>query len=273
MLYSPTKNDLLDINEELLQICPKFGLKVSIKKLNFYLKNVRWYGHIIVGQGMKLDLENIEEIRNIDQTHTASELSEFVHRLQWTEPVFTISQDGANRFGGYWERHTRNPAEDKKSIKRIMLEDLSWDEEQFQLFHEIQKELYEFVKLSHRHRQLELCIYADASDEVWTVVITQCVEAMVKRAIEKKAHQTLAFLVGKVKGHQENWTTFEKEAFSIFHLFKKLGYILFLEDNTHIFTDHLNLLFIFNPPAINSPMGSPVIFKVQRGGLFLSGSS
>ena len=54
--------------------------------------------------------------------------------------------------------------------------------------------------------------------------------------------------------------TFEKEAYAIYQVFKKLDYTLLTEEEIHLYTDYNNLLFVFNPPALD-PTLSRHVFK------------
>ena len=50
----------------------------------------------------------------------------------------------------------------------------------------------------------------------------------------------------------------------------KMDYILLAEDEINLYTDHRNLLFVFNPQALDTTLGRHVVNKVQTWGLFLS---
>ena len=63
---------------------------------------------------------------------------------------------------------------------------------------------------------------------------------------------------------------FEKEAFPIVNVFKKLDYLLLGMDDAHIFTDHRNLLFVFAPLVVEPKLRRHIVSKVQRWALFLS---
>ena len=117
----------------------------------------------------------------------------------------------------------------KKSVKRILLSALSWTEQHIQLFHQFQDELQTSVRIAHRDKSKKICVYTDASDEMWAAVVTQCHKEDLDKDISNKKHQPLAFLGGRFKGPQKNWTTFEKEAFAIFDVFKNLEYLLIVE--------------------------------------------
>ena len=66
-------------------------------------------------------------------------------------------------------------------------------------------------------------------------------------ALESMSHEALAFLSGSFKGSQLRWATVDKKGFAIVHTFRRLEYLLW--GGVHIFTDHRNLTYIFNPEA------------------------
>ena len=70
-------------------------------------------------------------------------------------------------------------------------------------------------------------------------------------SLENMSHEPLAFLTGSFKGSQLRWATVDKEGFAIVNTFRRLEYLLC---GVHIFTDHRNLTYIFNP----EPCGTSV---------------
>lgn len=80
----------------------------------------------------------------------------------------------------------------------------------------------------------------------------------------------MSFVGGEFTGSMRNWATYEKEGFAIFPVFKKLDYLLLNESPVHVFTDHLNLLFVFAPRVLVPEVYRHVIGKFQRWAMFLS---
>ncbi|CAM9712786.1 unnamed protein product [Sphacelaria rigidula] len=60
-------------------------------------------------------------------------------------------------------------------------------------------------------------------------------------------HEPLASLSGNFKGSQMRWATIDKEALAIVSTFLRLEHLLW--NGAHIFTDHRNLAYIFDPEA------------------------
>ena len=129
------------------------------------------------------------------------------------------------------------------------------------------------TSLAHRKSELPLCIHTDASDQYWAVCATQCEEQELYKPIVDQRHEPLAFLSGAFSDRETHWTTYERKAYAVVQAFRKLDYILLCEDSTRIFTDHRNLLFVFNPVALEPYLGRHKVLKVVLWALFLSSFS
>ncbi|CAN0089669.1 unnamed protein product [Sphacelaria rigidula] len=60
-------------------------------------------------------------------------------------------------------------------------------------------------------------------------------------------HEPPAFVSGNFKGSQMRWATIDKKGFAIVSTFRRLEHLSW--NGVHIFTDHRNLAYIFNPEA------------------------
>lgn len=150
------------------------------------------------------------------------------------------------------------------------MDQLSWSSEHVQAYEDLKTQLREAVKLAHWITEKPICIYTDASDAPWAAVVTQCDPASLKLPMEKQMHEPLAFLGSAFNTTQQHWSTFDKEAYSIFQAFERMDYMLICENDIHLFTDHRNLLFVFNPLAMRPSLGRHIVNKVQRWALFIS---
>ncbi|MEM1369509.1 MAG: RNase H-like domain-containing protein [Cyanobacteria bacterium P01_H01_bin.15] len=158
----------------------------------------------------------------------------------------------------------------KKSIARISLVSLGWSESHQQAFDNLQKQLQDSTKLIHRNMEKTLCVHTDASDLHWAVCATQCDSTELEKAPQLQVHEPLAFISGSFTEREAHWSTYEREAFAIVQAFKRLDYLLACDKSTRIFTDHRNLLFTFNPVAMEPSLGRHKVLKVIRWALFLS---
>ena len=147
------------------------------------------------------------------------------------------------------EAHKRNGARTKRSFERISLASLGWGPQHVLAFQSLQETLRDSVRLAHRDKNQQLCIFTDASDRYWAGIATQCEADELSKTTSDQRHTPLAFLSGEFSGPELAWTTYEKEGSAIMQTFKRLDYLLLCEDSL-IFTYHRNLLFCYAPMSI-----------------------
>ena len=66
-------------------------------------------------------------------------------------------------------------------------------------------------------------------------------------AVEDMSHEPMGSLRETFRGAQVRWATVDKEGYAIVSTSRRLEYLLW--GDVHIFTDHGNLAYIFNPEA------------------------
>jgi hypothetical protein len=120
-------------------------------------------------------------------------------------------------------------------------------EEQESCLKNVKKLLIKSVKLHYVLANAVVCVFTDASDFGWSVVVTQVVEWNYGLKVEEQDHQALIFLSGCFRGSELNWTVTEKVAFPIIMALEKADYILHREGGFRLYCDHLNLISIFSP--------------------------
>ncbi|PXF42858.1 Enzymatic polyprotein [Gracilariopsis chorda] len=110
----------------------------------------------------------------------------------------------------------------------------------------------------------------DASEKYWSGVVTHVHRLELHKEITQQAHLPLTFVGQAISSSQQRLSTPEKEAYAIYQVFRKLDYFFLGENPVHVYTDHRNLMFAFNPHAFEPTLGRHVITKVQRWALSLS---
>lgn len=109
-----------------------------------------------------------------------------------------------------------------------------------------------------------LFIFTHAGELFWVAVLTQCEPSDIHDPVTDRGHQRLYFLSGEFKRPQLGWTIYEEEGFSIAEAFHRLYYMLISEQDTRIFTEHRNLLFVFAPSTLEPIIGKLKMYKVLR---------
>ena len=158
----------------------------------------------------------------------------------------------------------------KTCVARVALHDAGWNESHKNAFQKCKEALSSQVKLSHRDYSKRLCVYTDASDSVWSGVVTQVPIEDKDIAHIQKRHEPLAFLSGRFSGAQSRWSILEKEAFAIMSTLDKIHWVLAGAQGFDLFTDHSNLVFIFDPLAVCPDISQSSLKKVLRWAIRLS---
>jgi hypothetical protein len=117
----------------------------------------------------------------------------------------------------------------------------------------------EFLDLDNR-------IYAltNASDRIYSCLVTQIHEEQLNLPMEEQDHQPLEFLSGEFKGAQQQWTEPEMKGFAIIGTVTNVKYLLLIHDEFSILSDHVNLSYIDNPLPADPTLARHVVHKLQR---------
>lgn len=87
--------------------------------------------------------------------------------------------------------------------------------------------------------------------------------------LDEQNHKPIAFLSGRFFRLAARWPIVEKEAFAIVEATHRLKYLLLRPGGFHLYTDHRNLVYIFNPHATDGTMARYHADKLQRWALSL----
>jgi len=85
-----------------------------------------------------------------------------------------------------------------------------------------------------------------------------------------QSHEPLSFLSGAFTGASSNWSIVEKEAYAIVESLSRLEYLIAGKE-VSLFTDHANLIYIFDPVGQNPGIARHTANKLMRWALKLSG--
>ncbi|ETV95977.1 hypothetical protein H310_10633 [Aphanomyces invadans] len=110
---------------------------------------------------------------------------------------------------------------------------------------------------------MEVCVFTDASDMFWGAVATQGPVEDLSLPLEDQRHQPLAFISAR-------WPIVEKEANAVVESCKRLDYLIVRPGGFRLFTDHRNLVYMFNPSGSNGHLAKYQSDEPQRWALIMS---
>lgn len=85
-----------------------------------------------------------------------------------------------------------------------------------------------------------------------------------------KRHEPLSFLSGRFTDTQSRLPTFEKEAYSVMATIERMHWLVSCPEGFDLFTDHINLVFIFDPLSLVPDLSQASTRKVIRWAIRLS---
>jgi hypothetical protein len=157
----------------------------------------------------------------------------------------------------------------KKAARAVALEQL-WGDGAREAFKDIQTVIADSMTMAYPDPSKRICVLTDASERFYAGIVTQVDKSQLDLPIEQQDHQPLAFVSGEFKGAQLRWTVPEKEGFAVVDVVTKMDYILLIPSEFSILSDHLNLIYIYNPLSVDPTLARHVVHRLQRWALKMS---
>lgn len=101
----------------------------------------------------------------------------------------------------------------KKYIAEIPMSVLTWNDKHSIAFADLQVQLQEATRLTHRDTKKVFCFHTDTSAKHCAVADTQC--DLLRKPLIDQEHHPLAFLRSSFTERVQNWSTYEQEAFAV----------------------------------------------------------
>ena len=249
---------------ELLQ---SFNIKLNPLKCTLFAKEVTWVGRVISASGVSFDKELLEGLVKLQRPRTAADLQRFLCAANW---IRTSIPDYAKAVGRLQKKLLAcKKAVNSQKTSRLRHKILDWTSQDEEAFLRLKLIISRSVTLNHPDEAKTMCLFSDASDLHWGLVLTQIDPKELKKSVKYQKHEPLAFLSGSFKGSELNWSIIEKEAWPIVKACIRLKHFLHSERPFHMFTDHRNLIYIFNPASRTNEVSKQVAEKLERWTLAL----
>ncbi|OWY99175.1 hypothetical protein PHMEG_00029874 [Phytophthora megakarya] len=244
LLYADNIDEYLNKLAELFSLLNDFGLKLSAKKSCLYQREVKWCGRIISADGVRHDPSRIDSLRSMPYPVTAAELQQFVCAVNWMRSSLV---DYARHVAPLQQRlddALAKTSRTKRTAAGIAI-DLTADEKV--AFDTVKEMLASAAALNFPDDAATTCLFTDASDVGWALIVTQVKDFNIKVPVQDQQHQLIECMSGTFSGSQLNWTVIEKEAFPIATACDKPDYLLRRPQGFRMFCDHRNLIHVFDP--------------------------
>jgi hypothetical protein len=273
LLYADSPQELLELWKRVVCALQRVGLFITPGKSVFFAKRIVWCGHLISENGVDADPARIKALNAIPVPETIAQLQQFVAAANWLRDkipeyarVFAPLQSALNLGLARCSRRTKAEATGVKVSTVVPHEEFARSFELAKLA------LERAVCLSHPKDEWEYHLFTDASDMCWGAVLTQVPPGWSLKCgvpVGEWPHEPLAFLSGSFSGSKLVWSTVDKEGFAIISSCSRLEHLLQRELGFHIWTDHRNLTYIFDPAGRPEGTSRATCSRLDRWGILL----
>ena len=273
LVYSKTVDGLLESIGNLLRVFNEVGVKLKPQKCELYAKQLTWCGRTISEAGVGIATEYQQTLLGIPEPNNAAELQQFLAATNWIRgmiPQYSrITLPLQNVLNAALAKTKRRS---KQQAAKLPLSQHGWTTEHSDAYATLKQAVAACVTNAHPDEDKEFCLFTDASEDSWGAVLTQVPAAEYadpNLSWDQYSHEPLAFLSGVFRGSELRWAIPDKEAYAIYNSCKRLAYLLVRRRGFHVYTDHRNLVYIFNPAGSNTHLGKPAADRLERWSLTL----
>lgn len=268
--HAETEDEYLDTLDYFLTCFASNDTLLNVLKATLVAKEIIFCGRRISAEGISFEPKCLETLKNLHPPQTGGDLYQFLGAVGWMRSQIP---NYAQRVGPLQDLLTivldQCPSRTKKSATKVSLRS-QWNSDHQQAFKEIISAVNYLMVVALPDPQKVICVFTDASDKFYGGIVTQVLPSELSLPFEEQQHEPLGFSSGAIKGAQLRWGTPEKEGFAILHVVDTFDCILLRAPQFRIFTDHLNLKYIYNPLSVDSTLARHVVHKLQRWALKLS---
>ena len=275
LLYARNEDELLDSLESYFKLLTRYNVKLHPGKFVLFARQLVWGGKLISAEGTRPNPQRIKTIKEMAEPIDAAELMNFVHGVAWFRghiPYFAeISAPLYKVINEALEKYKRKTSVNARKVKLASLP--SWEAAR-PAFKAVKEALCQSVTTAYFDPDKKTCILADANDDGWCLMVTQCPLGVERLPWDEQVgkHVLLALDSGRFRHAQLRWHTVDKEGFCFG--VKVHDYSHWINGGKHptaLFTDHENLLAFFADEARPATCTKPNRDRLTRWGLNLAG--
>ncbi|XP_061357447.1 uncharacterized protein LOC133301768, partial [Gastrolobium bilobum] len=221
LIYSKTEEEHVGHLRTVLQVLKEKKLYAKPSKCEFWLKSVKFLGHVISAEGVAVDPNKIEAVLDWERPKTVTEVRSFLG------------------LAGYYRRFIKGFSTMVLPLTRLTRKETPfvWTHECEVCFQELKERLTTAPVLVLPDPALEIELYTDASGKGLGCVLMQL-------------GKVIAYASRQLKPHEENYPTHDLELAAIVFAFKIWRHYLF-GLRFVVFSDHKSLKYLFDQKELN----------------------
>ncbi|KAM7293520.1 uncharacterized protein ISCGN_026650 [Ixodes scapularis] len=235
LVYAETSEQLQETTKKVMDALKEAGTKLNKDKCVFDKPAVKFLGHEITAEGLKIDQEKVAAIDQLNEPKNKTELQRLLGMIQ------------------YLQKFVPNLADKTAPLRKLITKDTEylWTEEQSKALAEIKQALKSAPTLAYYNVNGAMTLSVDASSKALGAVLLQ-------------EGKPVAYASAAMTEAQQNYPQIEKEALAIRYGCRKFHQYIYGRPLT-IETDHKPIESIAKKPLSKAPPRlQRLLFDVQQ---------
>ncbi|KAG6623479.1 CRN2-like protein [Phytophthora cinnamomi] len=196
--YAEDATALMEVLDNVLARCEKYGLKLHAKKRQFFATEVKCCGKLNSDQGVRHCPERVQGLIDMPLPRTDGELQQFLCAINWVRQGIPEDSRLTDHLYAFVELSIAlSGSRNKLKLHRSLLVDAGLSEKDTTCLNAVCDALLNMILLAHPSPVTVVCLYADASQDFRGAVVTQIDPNELQLPLEKQNHRPLAFLSGR----------------------------------------------------------------------------
>nr|GFB27880.1 putative reverse transcriptase domain-containing protein [Tanacetum cinerariifolium] len=221
LIYSKSKKEREVHLKLILELLKRKKLFGKFSKCEFWLQEVHFLDHVVNSEGIHVDPNKIEAVKNWKTPKTPTEIRSFLG------------------LAGYYRRFIASFSEITKPLTLLTQKNkkFKWGDEQENAFQTLKDKLCDAPILALPEGADDFVVYRDASNQGFGCVLMQ-------------RNKVIAYTSRQLKIHEKNYTTHDLELGAVVFALKMWRHYLYGTKSV-IYTDHKSLRYIFDQKELN----------------------
>ena len=176
LLHARNEEELLDALEKFFARLDEHNIKLHPAKFVLFAKALTWCGKQVSKNGIKPAPHRAESVRTMGDPETLADMMSFVYGSAWfRNHIIDFAKIAAPLYDMWKDALAPYKKKTKAMAKRFNLKDMpAWENGGRAAFENVKRGLVNAIETSFFDPKLKTCVFGDASDEFWCLVITQC---------------------------------------------------------------------------------------------------
>ena len=176
LLHALHEKGLLEALRAYFTVLRRHNIKLHPGKFVLFAKELTWGRHHINADGVAPAKFRIRSVDEMPEPVTLAEAMNFIYGAAWFRNNIPYFAEIAGPMYDLW--NTVMEGRKRKTMqvaKNMKLKDLpAWEGGAKKAFHDVRRALAESICTSFYDPELRTCVFADANDDFWCLLITQC---------------------------------------------------------------------------------------------------